>query len=180
MYLSLEQGTVSTRSFKVTRHIGVLLVAAAFALSANSAYSHHSFAMYDNDTIYNFTGVVTRVNPHPAHLVIQFVPLDEAREKIIRDEDGNPIQWMVELGGTATAAREGISVNTFPRGSIISVGLHPVRDGRGRAGAWHGSGLFKCPPDTPPAPGMHCDSVEGATAHGEGVMAESTAPAPLD
>jgi hypothetical protein len=49
--------------------------------------------------------------------------------------------------------------------------------------AWHNhpagqylnkSGLFKCPPRTPPAPGMHCDSVAGATSHGQGALPEAT------
>jgi len=52
-----------------------------------------------------------------------------------------------------------------------SVGLHPLRNGQpaGDRGAW---GLFKCPEKTPPAAGMHCDTVEGSTSHGQGVIPE--------
>lgn len=144
---------------------------------AGVVYAHHSFAMYDTNKTYNFTGVVTRVNPNSAHLIMYMVPLNEARESIIRDEDGKPIEWAIEMGSSASEALEGITVNGFPRGSIISVGLHPLRNGR-PAGGRGESGLFKCPQNTPPTPGMHCDSVEGATSHGEGLMPEATDPSP--
>jgi hypothetical protein len=153
------------------RHTTVAAVA-AIAMGA-PVYAHHSFSMYDTNKIYNFTGVVTRVNPSAAHLIIHFVPLNENRDKIIRNENGEPAEWTVEMGGTAQVAADGITVNNFPRGSIISVGLHPLRN-NGLAGGRGHSGLFKCPASTPPAPGMHCDSVAGSTSHGEGSMQEPT------
>jgi hypothetical protein len=130
--------------------------------------------MYDINQIYNFTGVVTRVNPSAAHLIIHFVPLNENREKVERDGNGDPVEWTVEMGGTAQVAADGITVNNFPRGTIISVGLHPLRN-NGHAGGRGHSGLFKCPAETPPTRGKHCDSVPGATSHGNGVMQEPTA-----
>ncbi|MGD2168051.1 MAG: hypothetical protein PVF63_08080, partial [Gammaproteobacteria bacterium] len=60
---------------------------------------------------------------------------------------------------------------------IKSVGIHPLRNGFPGGGRGE-SGLYKCPPNTPPAPGMHCDSVEGATSHGDGVLPEPTDPMP--
>jgi hypothetical protein len=39
------------------------------------------------------------------------------------------------------------------------MGLHPLRNGE-NAGTMEG-GLFRCPDRTPPAAGMHCDTVEG-------------------
>ena len=74
------------------------------------------------------------------------------------------------------AAREGITVNNFPRGTIVSVGLHPLRTGL-PAGARGQYGLFKCPADTPPAPGKHCDSVTGATSVRSGQAAGVHSPA---
>ena len=133
------------------------------------AYAHHSFAMYDRDESYVFTGVVTRVAPDPAHLQIFFVPLNNARDAVIRDEDGEPIQWAVEMLDAARIAQQGVTVNNFPPGTIISVGLHPLRNGR-PAGGRGDSGLYKCPENTPPAAGMHCDSVEGSTKHGPGEL----------
>jgi hypothetical protein len=49
----------------------------------------------------------------------------------------------------------------------------PLRNGQ-RGGA-RVDGLFQCPQGKPPAAGKHCDSVEGATPHGEGKLAAATA-----
>ncbi len=71
-------------------------------------------------------------------------------------------------------AREGITVNGFPRGTVFSVGLVPLRNGQ-RGGA-RVEGLFQVPARASRLPpGMHCDSVEGATSHGGGKLAKATA-----
>jgi hypothetical protein len=151
-----------------------VLLSASFA---QSAAAHHSFAMYDVGKTYVMTGIVTRVDPNPNHLQIFFAPLNDARDQVLKDDAGEPIVWAVEMDGAAISARDGISVNGFPRGTIISVGLHPLRNGF--AGGGRGkSGLYKCPADTPPAPGKHCDSVPGATTHGDGVLPPPTGEAP--
>ena len=145
---------------------GTLTVAiAAAAMSGASLTAHHSFAMYDMRAVKVVTGVVTRVDPAANHLQIFFAPMNEARKNVERDRKGEPIVWTIEMAGSAEMARQGISVNTFPPGTIFSVGLHPLRNGQ-PAGSREG-GLFKCPVRTPPAPGKHCDSVEGHTAIGK-------------
>lgn len=154
--------------------IGAVLWMAAAAVGA-----HHSFAMYDTGKTYVMTGVVTRVDPNPNHLQIFVAPLNEARDKVIRDADGEPIVWAIEMAGASVAARDGITVNGFPRGTILSVGLHPLRNGFPGGGRGE-SGLFKCPADTPPGPGEHCDSVESATSHGRGALPEPTDPMPTE
>jgi Family of unknown function (DUF6152) len=141
---------------------------AMMLIVALPALAHHSFAAYDMDKTKVFTGIVTRVNPDANHLQIFFAPMNDERKNVLRDAEGKPIIWAVEMTGSAQAAAEGISVNTFPPGTIFSVGLHPLRDGqhagtRGREGT-----LYKCPPKTPPAAGKHCDSVAGNTAFGKG------------
>jgi hypothetical protein len=148
-------------------------LAAIAAITAATPAAHHSFAMYDQSIKYVFTGVVERINPDAAHLQIAFVPLNEKRDALVRDSSGKPATWLVEMGGAAAAAREGISVNDFPRGTVFSVGLVPLRSGQ-RAGA-RVEGLFSCPKGKTPAPGMHCDSVEGATSHGNGALVKPTA-----
>ncbi len=157
--------------------VWLLAVSAAVFLIAMNAKAHHSFAMYDVRKTIVMTGVVTRVDPNPNHLQVFMAPLDEARERVLRDESGEPIVWAIEMDGAAQSAREGISVNGFPRGTIMSVGVHPLRNGFPGGGRGE-SGLFKCPANTPPEPGMHCDSVEGSTSHGDGVLPEPTDPVP--
>jgi hypothetical protein len=124
------------------------------------------------------TGVVVRVDPNPNHLQIFFVPLNDARNQIVRDEKGEPWVWAFELDAAAAVARDGITVNNFPRGTIFSAAMHPLRTGL-PAGGRTKYGLFKCPADTPPAPGKHCDSVKGSTAHGQGGLPKPTGPVPI-
>jgi hypothetical protein len=151
--------------------------AAAVFLFAASGHAHHSFAMYDLNKTYVMTGVVVRVDPNPNHLQIFFAPLNEARTQVIRDEKNEPVVWALEMDSAGAAARDGITVNNFPRGTILSVGLHPLRNGL-PAGGRGKNGLFKCPADTPPAAGKHCDSVKGSTSHGHGALPMPTGPFP--
>lgn len=146
---------------KTIRKIAVSITAATGLTLAVSAIvqAHHSFAMYDLRKTQVFTGVVTRVDPAPNHLQIFFSPMNDERKNVVRDSAGEPVVWSVEMQGSSQAAREGISVNSFPRGTIFSVALHPLRNGD-TAGTREG-GMFKCPERTPPAAGMHCDSVDG-------------------
>jgi hypothetical protein len=153
---------------------GALAVTLAAAAIAVPVSAHHSFSIFDSDVTKVFTGVVTRVNPDANHLQIFFAPMNEERKNVLRNKDNKPIVWAVEMAGSAQAARDGISVSTFPPGTIFSVGLHPLRSGE-PAGSSERSGMFKCPEKTPPAPGKHCDSVEGHTAFGEGQL-----PVPTD
>jgi len=133
--------------------------------------AHHSFSIFDGDVIRVFTGVVTRVNPDANHLQIFFAPMNEERRNVERDESGNPVVWAVEMAGSAQSARDGISVNTFPAGTVFSVALHPLRSGQS-AGSREQTPMFRCPDRTPPEAGMHCDSVEGHIRYGEGSLPE--------
>jgi hypothetical protein len=150
-----------------------LIVAALAALASATLAAHHSFAMYDQSTTYVFTGVVERLNPDGAHMQIAFVPLNDTRDALVRDAEGKPATWLVEMGGSAAMAREGITVAGFPRGTVFSVGLAPLRNGQ-RGGA-RVDGLIQCPKGKPPAAGLHCDSVEGATPHGDGKLPKANA-----
>ena len=148
------------------------------ALCAHQAAAHHSFAMYDTTQTYVMTGIVTRVDPNPNHLQMFVAPLNEARDQVLKDAKGETIVWAIEMDGAAVEARDGVTVNGFPRGTIVSVGLHPLRNGFPGGGRGE-SGLYKCPADTPPAAGMHCDSVAGSTTHGDGELPNPTGAMPL-
>lgn len=154
--------------------VGVMLglaVAAAVVLAV-PVRAHHSFAMYDMRTTRVFTGVVTRVDPAVNHLQILFAPMNQERTNVERDAKGEPVVWSVEMGASGQMARQGVSVNSFPRGTVFSVALHPLRNGE-PAGARVG-GLFRCPDRKPPAPGKHCDSVEGHVAIGDDPLPNAT------
>ncbi len=149
----------------------------ALTLGATGVAAHHSFAMYDTNKTYVMTGIVTRVDPNPNHLQMFVAPLNEARDQVLKDAAGETIVWAIEMDGAAQVARDGITVNGFPRGTIVSVGLHPLRNGFPGGGRGE-SGLYKCPADTPPAAGLHCDAVEGSTTHGKGVLPDASGVLP--
>lgn len=161
---------------KIRKVSGTLAV--VFCMFAGVVAAHHSFAMYDLNKTYVMTGVVVRVDPNANHLQIFFAPLNDARDHVIRDNKNEPVVWAIEMDAAGVAARDGITVNNFPRGTIMSVGLHPLRSGL-PAGGRGKSGLFKCPADTPPPKGKHCDTVKGSTSHGQGTLPKPTGPTPM-
>jgi hypothetical protein len=138
-------------------------------VTAGPSLAHHSFAMYDRSKVYVLTGVVDNLNPDPSHLQIRFVPLNDARDALVRDAAGERVTWAVDMAGAAASAREGISASNFPRGTVFSVGLNPLRSGK--PGGTRVGPIFRCPQGAAPAPGKHCDSVEGSIRHGEGELA---------
>jgi hypothetical protein len=140
-------------------------------LASPAADAHHSYAMYDGSVYRVFTGVMVRVIPNAAHFEMHFVPLNEERNALVRDEGGEPLVWVVQMESAAEAFRHGITRDAFPQGTVISMGVHPRRDGR-PAGDRGESGLFRCPEGRVPEPGKHCDSVEGAMAFGPGALPE--------
>jgi hypothetical protein len=150
------------------RIIGGLAATALTVAAAAPVLAHHSFSIFDASVEKTFTGVVTRVNPDANHLQIFFAPMNEERKNVERDAAGKPIVWAVEMAGSAASAQSGISVSSFPAGTIFTVSLHPLRSGE-PAGAREGA-LWKCPEKTPPAPGKHCDSVTGSIEIGAGFV----------
>jgi hypothetical protein len=152
------------------RAVGTVLTGlmVAATISAAPSWAHHSFAAYNMDVARVYTGVVVRVNPDANHLQIFFAPMNEDRKNVLRDATGNPIIWAVEMGGSAQMAREGVTVSSFPPGTVFSVGLHPLRDGQPAGTRGPSGAIYRCPPRTPPPPGKHCDAVEGSTVIGTG------------
>jgi Family of unknown function (DUF6152) len=146
-----------------------MVLAVGMGLAA-PALAHHSFALYDMEKTLTFTGVVTRVNPDANHLQIFFAPMNEERKNVERGEDGKPVVWAVEMTGSAQAAADGISVGTFPPGTIFSVAMHPLRSGEHAGARVNPGSIYKCPEKKPPPAGKHCDAVEGHETIGGGQL----------
>ena len=150
-----------------------LTLATIAALASSTLAAHHSFAMYDQSIKYVFTGVVERINPDGAHLQIVFVPLNEQRDALVRDASGKPATWLVEMGGSAASRarrdhRQQLSARHRLQRRPRAAAEWAARRSAGRR-------TLQCPKGKPPAAGMHCDSVEGATSHGGGGLAKPTA-----
>jgi len=165
------------RALAATTRIVVTLAAAVSAgLLAPPAHAHHSYAMYDGSVYRVFTGVVVRVIPNAAHFEMHFVPLNPERDALVRDDKGEPLVWVVQMESAGQAYKDGITKESFPQGTVFSMGLHPRRDGK-PAGDRGMSGLFQCPKGTRPESGKHCDTVSGAKAFGAGELPKETADA---
>jgi Family of unknown function (DUF6152) len=117
--------------------------AALATLATTPAAAHHSFAMYDTTQSKTLTGMLTRFLPGANHAQILFSLLDE-NGKVVLDEKGKPVMWGVETGAAAQIAAKGVTVKDFPPGTIITVTLHPLKDGRNFGTIARGTGIVKC------------------------------------
>jgi Family of unknown function (DUF6152) len=115
--------------------LGLLLL-----LTATPALAHHSFAMYDQTTTKTMSGKLTRYVPGANHAQLLFQVIDNEGKPVMKD--GKPLQWGVETGSAAAMARQGVSPDTFPEGTVFTVRVYPLRDGR-NFGALAGM-LIKC------------------------------------
>jgi hypothetical protein len=122
--------------------LGAALVTMVSAgVIATPALAHHSFAMYDQTKTQTMTGKLTRFIPGGNHAQLIFEVLD-ADGKPMAGPNGKPLQWGVETASAAALSRQGVTVASFPPGTIFTVTLHPLRDGR-PFGAVNGP-LIKC------------------------------------
>jgi hypothetical protein len=147
--------------------IGIALLCTAVAVMPLAA--HHSFAMYDQSKTVTLTGVVRQFVPQANHAELHFYLIAPDR-KGLAQANGKPVDWGIEMAGTAAVAQQGITPTTFAVGTVFSVKVNPMRDGSNfgsRTGA-----IAKCPVDPAtkkpklPAADKHCDSVPGHTLHG--------------
>jgi hypothetical protein len=160
---------MTARTFKAITTAAGLAALAVFV--ATPAFSHHSFAMYDQNKVVTITGVVKQYVPQANHAEFHVYVLADDRKGLLKGKDGKSnVEWGVEMAGTAQLERQGITAQTYPVGTVISFKVNPSRDGS-NFGARVGA-LAKCPtnpatkrPKLPEA-GKHCDSVEGVTLTG--------------
>ncbi len=111
------------------RAAAALVGLAAYGLLAAAASGHHSFAMYDLSANKTLTGKLTRfvIGANHSQLIFDLVGEDGNPEL---DSDGKPVIWGVETGPARQLAEQGVTVKTFKYGTILTVTLHPLRDGR--------------------------------------------------
>jgi hypothetical protein len=125
------------------RMMGV--VAAVLTALPVAVGAHHSFAMYDQTTTKTMTGKLTRYIPGANHAQLIFNLLDDAGKVVMKD--GKAVTWGVETGSATAMGRQGVTPDTFPEGTILTVRLYPLRDGR-NFGALAGM-LVKCGTELP-------------------------------
>ena len=105
--------------------------------------AHHSFAMYDQEKVETHTGKLIRFIPGANHAQLLFETIG-ADGKPELSADGKAVVWGVELGPAATIAKQGVTVENFPLGTIITVTLNPLRNGKTFGAMASGARLIKC------------------------------------
>jgi hypothetical protein len=138
---------MKTRRAALELSVAICAVAAAAGLP-NVATAHHSFAMYDQSKRVSLTGKLTRFIPGPNHAQFLFELL-EADGTPALDENGEQILWGVETGPATRIARQGVTPDNFPNGTIISVQASPLRDGRNFGAVPNGTPLINCGMEMP-------------------------------
>jgi hypothetical protein len=131
------------------RCLGYAALVSLLAGASGSAFGHHSFAMYDQTQEITMTGRLTRFIPGANHAQLIFERLDESGETVL-NEDGKPAIWGIETPPAAQIARAGITVDSFPIGTILTVTLNPLRDGRPFGAGARGAPIISCGLKVPP------------------------------
>jgi hypothetical protein len=101
----------------------LVLIAVALVAVANSAFTHHSGAMFDRSRTVTLVGTMLSqmyTNPHVWISVM-------ARPEGSNDEIA---RWDIETVGTGNLSRIGINKDTLKPGDKVTVKINPLRDGR--------------------------------------------------
>jgi len=95
-------------------------VALLLTLNSASILAHHSFAMFDQSTKVEITGVVSEVqwtNPHV------WIMVD------VTQDDGTAVSWGVEFTSKVHLTRRGFSPDMFNVGDVVTFSVSPYADG---------------------------------------------------
>jgi hypothetical protein len=103
------------------RRIHTLLAGAALLLASAPAYVHHSGAMFDGAREQTIKGTITEfnwTNPHSSFKVD------------VAGADGKTETWAIEMNSPQNLIRTGWKRTTIKPGDIVTVVVHPLRDGK--------------------------------------------------
>ena len=104
--------------------------------------------MYDQSELRTYTGTLTRYIPGANHAQLIFELLNDDGTPVL-DDDGNPVLWGVETGPATRIARAGVTPDNFPIGTIITVSLNPLRNGKNFGAMPNGAPLVNCGMEMP-------------------------------
>lgn len=105
------------------RHlISMGLCTAAMAFGGMSLVSaHHSHAMFDHTKPQTVSGTVKEFlfrNPH-VYLYVD-----------VKNERGDVVTYWIEMSNIQNMIKQGINQNTLKIGDVVTVTMHPLKDGR--------------------------------------------------
>jgi hypothetical protein len=119
------------------------MAAVATLAWTTNAGAHHSFAMYDQAQVKTMTGKLTRFIPGANHAQLIFEVLEPDGSPAL-DAAGKPVMWGVETGPAARIAQQGVTPDNFPNGTIVTVTLNPLRNGKTFGAMPNGTPIVHC------------------------------------
>jgi hypothetical protein len=96
-------------------------IVAAALLTGAPSYSHHSFAMFDNEKTVTLEGTVKDYQWTNPHIWVQVLVSDAA--------SGKSVEWSVEGGSPNGLSRQGWSRHVAKSGDKATVNIHPLKNG---------------------------------------------------
>ena len=117
--------------------------AAAMALVGATAHAHHSFAMYDQTKQDTYTGKLIRFIPGANHAQLLFELVDtDGKPANQRRRQADYLGRRARSCGRDREARG--TVESFPLGTVITVTLNPLRNGKTFGAMAQGARLIRC------------------------------------
>jgi hypothetical protein len=142
--------------------IGTVFAAVA-ATWPTIGVAHHSFAMYDQTEVRTLTGKLTRFIPGANHAQMIFELLEADGSPVV-DDAGKPVLWGVETGPAARIVQRGVTPDTFSAGTIVTVTLYPLRNGKPFGAMPNGTPIVHCGTTMPQG---GCTAATGRTFLGQ-------------
>lgn len=96
------------------------MLALAVLFAAQSALTHHSFAMFDRTREISKEAIVKELQWTNPHVWLQV---------LIADDKGGTQEWSMEAGAPGMLARTGWKSNTLKPGDNITIVFNPMKDG---------------------------------------------------
>ena len=102
------------------RRFAGLLMAVGLTVSAQTAFAHHSAAMFDHEKVKELTGTIKEFQWKNPHVWIQIY---------VQNAAGVKEEWSVEGGGPNSLSRQGWRPTTFKPGDSVTLKVNPMKDG---------------------------------------------------
>jgi hypothetical protein len=102
------------------RVIAGFILVIGLCLAAQSAFAHHSAAMFDPEKVKELTGTIKEFQWKNPHVWIQV---------LVQNPAGAKEEWSIEGGGPNSLSRQGWRPTSFKPGDVVTIKVNPMKDG---------------------------------------------------